>query len=150
MRGKINAAAGFGMVGLAFAILAAVVFPACAADATAAVESAPALPKTHFVKVGDFVMPVIRGSQVTRHIALAISLEVTGDEKKAEIEKMMPRVKDAILVELHKYMSRRREPDAIQEIMKLKEKLLKTSNGLLGDGMVDSVLIENTLERKIL
>ncbi|MCE2509893.1 MAG: flagellar basal body-associated FliL family protein [Alphaproteobacteria bacterium] len=143
-------ATGLAVIGLALVLFAAGVFPVAAAEEKASVETEPAPPKTYFVQVGNFIVPVIRGNQVTRHMALAVSLEVTGNEKKAEIEKVMPRVKDAILRELHKHMSRRRDPDGIKEIIKLKEKLLRISNSLLGDGMVDSILIENTLERKIL
>lgn len=152
MRGIWNIASGFAALGLALAILSSTLFPARAADAeaAAAIEGEPAPPKTHFIKVGDFVIPVIRESQVTRHVSFAVSLEVTGDEKKTEVEEMMPRVKDAILRVLLAHMSRRREPDAVKEILKLKKKLRKAGNDLLGDETIDAILIENTLDRKIL
>ncbi len=121
--------------------------PAWAADAEMPDAETPGV---HFIELGAFVVPVINGSQVTRHVSLAISVEVTGDEKKAEVEHMLPRVKDVVLRELHKHMSRRRDPDTVQDLLKLKRKLRKAGNGLLGEGMLNDVLIENTLERKIL
>ncbi len=154
MRGIRNIASGFATLGLALVILSTAAFSARATDTEAAAatttEVEPAPPKTHFIRVGHFIIPVIRGSQVTRHVSFAVSLEVTGDEKKAEVEEMMPRVKDAILCELLTHMSRRREPDAVTEILKLKKKLRKASNDLLGDGTINAILIENTLDRKIL
>ncbi len=59
-------------------------------------------------------------------------------------------MKDAILRVVRAHMSRRREPDAVKEILKLKKKLRKAGNDLLGDETIDAILIENTLDRKIL
>jgi len=132
------------MAGLLFGVAFMAVPPVWAADAEADASA------IHFVKLGAFVIPEVNGNQVTRHVLLEISLEVTGDEKKAEVEHMLPRVKDAVLRVLHRHMSRRRTPDAAQDILKLKRKIRKASNALLGDGMINEVLIENTLERKLL
>lgn len=136
----------FGAVALALAVFLASAFVAQAADAAAEATA----PKTQFVKIGDFVLPVIRENQVTHHVFLAVSVEVTGDEKKAEVERMMPRVKDAMLRELYKHMSRRRNPDAVEEILELKQKLRKVGNEMLEAAAINAVLIENMLERKIL
>ena len=132
------------MVGLALSVALMAALPAWAADAEADTSA------IHFIKLGAFVIPEVNGNQVTRHIALDISLEVTGDEKKAEVEYMLPRVKDTILRVLHKHMSRRRAPDASQDLLKLKRKIRRAGNALLGDGTINEVLIENTLERKLL
>ncbi|PCJ59829.1 MAG: hypothetical protein COA65_05105 [Rhodospirillaceae bacterium] len=136
------------MAGLLFGVGFMAVPPVWAADAEGLAEAdASAI---HFIKLGAFVIPEVNGNQVTRHVLLEISLEVTGDEKKAKVEHMLPRVKDAVLRVLHRHMSRRRTPDAAQDILKLKRKIRKASNALLGDGMINEVLIENTLERKLL
>jgi len=136
------------MVVLALGVGLMAALPAWAANAEMPAKAdASAI---RFIKLGAFVIPEVNGNQVTRHIALEISLEVTGDEKKAEVEHMLPRVKDTVLRILHKHMSRRRTLDISQDILRLKRKIRKAGNALLGDGMINEVLIENTLERKLL
>ncbi len=135
------------LAGLALGIAGCLAWSSAdAADGAVSAEASA----IHFINLGAFVIPVINGNQVTRHVSLAISVEVVGDEKKAEVEHMMPRIKDVVLRELHKHMSRRRNPDVVQDLLTLKRKLLKAGNALLGEGMLNEILIENSLERKIL
>lgn len=113
-------------------------------------EAANAPPPTpSYVTLDPFIVPLIREGVVTRHLTLAIKLEVRDDESLAELEGRIPELRDAFLSELYGLYSLRYVQEHAEELDFTKQRLIKAGNSLLGREVVTGILVTGIQVRRL-
>ncbi|MEX2628826.1 MAG: hypothetical protein WD341_02730 [Tistlia sp.] len=109
--------------------------------------TAPA-PQPLFVTLDPFMVPMIRGGVVTRHLTLAIKLEVRDDAGLLLVEGRIPHLRDRLLRELYGLYALRYVQEHARELDYTKERLMKAGNELLGEPVVIDVLVTGIENRE--
>ena len=79
-------------------------------EKTAASEVPAEIDQLRFIKLDAFSIPVIRYGRVSKYILLQTTLEVVNPAARDRAQRLMPRLKDAFLMDLHGYFADRRPP----------------------------------------
>ncbi len=99
------------------------------------------------IPLDDLVIPLFSGDSVVATVMIRLSLEVLGAENEENINKVLPRISDAFLRDLYTFIPRvvRKQKKLTAEI--LQRRLLMTGNKVVGDGVINRVVIESVSER---
>ena len=103
-----------------------------------------------FVLIDGLNVPIIRKNRVERHIFLSIALEVPDGAARREVWLALPRLRDAFVRELHVYLHLvpfERNPSFLNRV---KARLLRVSERVMGAGVVKAVLIQKASERRFI
>src|SRR5579864_6554928 len=121
----------------AIAGMALAAVPALAVDREKGVKPPPVAGVPDFVDLDPIVLPVIDRNRVTRQIGIMLTLELVEGlpEKSIDGEKRL-RLMDAFVRELHLIYSARSTTDRIVDEAVIKQRLLRTAEGVLGKGVV--------------
>ena len=101
-----------------------------------------------FVTLDPLTIPVIQGDRVALTLQLQLQIE-TSEEKAEELHSKMDRLKDAYIRDLHSFIPRLYRKSNILDTEALKRRLKVIGQRTLGKGIIDSVLIQNSLARPI-
>ncbi len=103
-----------------------------------------------FVEMDPLILPIVGAKGLSQTVSLVIVLEVS-DEKNAELVKhLSPRLKDAYIQDMYGVLSRKNAmPDGVIQIAPLKERLGRISKEVLGEGIVNDVLLQVVQQRPI-
>jgi len=108
--------------------------------------------KSHhkFVEIEPLVLPIIDKSGVTQVVSIVVVIEV-GDEKKAAmVTQLQPRLKDAYIQELYGVLNRHAAmPDGVLQVGMVKERLNTISEKVMGEGVIEDVLLQVVNQRPI-
>jgi len=105
-------------------------------------------PGVHFVELSPLILPVINDRGVTQMVSLVVALEVDSQEKAAKVTKFSPRLTDAFLSDLYGSFSRQAPEGGIIPIGYVKERLNNASEKVLGDAIIDDVLVQVLQSRR--
>jgi len=97
-----------------------------AADPLAGLES-------NFVEMKPLSIPVMEEGRVTTLLTLVVSLEVAGSRGLQAVAANRPRLRDAMLEELHGLYSLRFVRDSEDELDLVRRRLMKRGKAILGD-----------------
>jgi len=101
-----------------------------------------------FIELSPLLLPVINKRGVTQMVSLVIAVEVDSQEKADKVNKYSPRLADAYLSDLYGVFSNKPPKNGIIPIHYLKERLNKMSGKVLGDEVVDDVLVQVMQSRR--
>jgi hypothetical protein len=145
------ATAGFRRTVL-FAALASMTLgamPAFAVDREKGLKPPPVPGVPDFVDLEPIVLPVIERNRVTRQIGVMLTLElVDGQPAQAIDEEKRLRLMDAFVRELHLIYSARSTAERVVDENVLKQRLLRTADGVLGKGVVHAILVRRLVEQR--
>jgi len=145
------ATAGFRRTVL-FAALASMTLgamPAFAVDREKGLKPPPVPGVPDFVDLEPIVLPVIERNRVTRQIGIMLTLElVDGQPAQAIDEEKRLRLMDAFVRELHLIYSARSTAERVVDENVLKQRLLRTADGVLGKGVVHAILVRRLVEQR--
>jgi flagellar basal body-associated protein FliL len=99
-----------------------------------------------FVTMDPLVVPVIQGNRVAATIQIQLQLE-TSEDKMTLLKKMMPRLKDAYIRDLHNYIPRLLRGKKELDLAMLKQRLVIIGERAIGKGLMSDVLIQSVLDR---
>lgn len=106
----------------------------------------PPPPDTRFVELQSLRIPVMRNGAVTNYVSLDISLETIGPDNESTARSLLPRVRNAFLTDLLGYFAAVPVEDSIM-VKPIKRRLLILCNRVLGQGVVNDVLIQNAFKQ---
>lgn len=106
-----------------------------------AVESTAA-----FVSFGTVNLPVIRHGNIYRYIGVTITLEVAGAEQADIVKRQISKLNDEFVREGLRRARLWDNTDYEPTLRDIKAMLRDTANGVLGEGVVRAVLIQNVRE----
>jgi hypothetical protein len=132
----------------AVAGLALAAAPALAVDREKGLKPPPVPGVPDFVDLDPIVLPVIDGNRVTRQIGIMLTLELADglSEKSIDEEKRL-RLIDAFVRELHLIYSARSTAERIVDETVIKQRLLRTAEGVVGKGVVHAILVRRLVEQ---
>jgi flagellar FliL protein len=103
-----------------------------------------------FVELDPLVLPIIDGTGVTQVVSLVIALEVEGKEKADEVKKLTPRLKDAYIQDMYGILNKHAAmKGGVVQVGAIKGRLTKITTDVLGEDMVDEVLLQVVQQRPI-
>ena len=107
--------------------------------------------KPAFIALDPFIVPVIRGNEIVRHVNLEITLELAPGVAEDDVNEMMTFLRDAFIKRLHGIIGRRhgRREDEGLDMARIKRGLLADSARVLGPDIVRDVLIQSSFERRV-
>lgn len=106
--------------------------------------------RPHYVKITPIVVPVITDKGVEQTISLIVALEVKDKKTADDIIKVSPRLSDAFLQDLYGAIDRKYlVKSGVVDVSRVKTKLQTAANRVLGDGVVQSVLVQAVSQRPI-
>ena len=99
------------------------------------------------IPMDDLVIPIFSDDSVAATVMIRLSLEAYGGENEDKINKILPRLSDAFLRDLYTFIPRivRKQKKLTAAI--LQERLLMTGGKVVGDGVINKVMIESVTER---
>ena len=118
------------------------------AAAAAAAARKKALAPPRYVSMEPLLIPIFRGDIVAATIQIQVQLE-TRAESEAVINKQMPRLKDAYIRDLHAYVPRLLRKSKDLDIAALKRRMMIIGARTIGKGLIDGVLIQSAINRKL-
>lgn len=110
-------------------------------------EGADGVKAERFVKLAPMNLPVLREGRVILHLTMQLSIELTEPRTLEQLAELTPRLRDALLSELHALFAYRHVQDRGYDIPVVKARLLQAGERVLGAGEVKSVLIQNITQR---
>ena len=111
-------------------------------DTHAADAPAEGEPSVLFVELSPLILPIINEYGVTQVVSLVVAVEVDSQEKADKVTKFQPRLTDAYLSDLYGAFSQKAPENGIIPISYLKKRLNIMSTKVLGEHVVDDVLVQ--------
>ena len=109
--------------------------------------------KSHhkFVELDPLVLPIVDENGLSQTVSIVVMIEVDGDKNAAIVNQLQPRLKDAYIQELYGVLNRHvaLKEDGVIEVGAVKDRLGKISEKVLGEGVIEEVLLQVVTQRPI-
>ena len=105
-------------------------------------------PDPGYFKFEPFVVPVLQRNKVTHHLTMDLTLVLSTDELEPTAKHLEPRLKDAILRELHGLYNMRLVRDEGFNSPIVQQRIVLVSQRVLGEGTVTGVGLTIIEKRK--
>lgn len=103
-----------------------------------------------YVEMDPLILPIVDADGVSQLVSLVIVLQVHDDEQKAVVESQMPRIKDAYIQDMYGVLNKHvAVKGGVIQVGIIKEKLNIANTKVLGDGVVEDVLLQVVQQRPI-
>jgi flagellar FliL protein len=115
----------------------------------AAKEGEEGAPETaEFVKMDPLVLPIVDKNGVSQVVNLVVALEVGSPEAAKEVEKLLPRLKDAFIRDMYGVLTRQAAMEGgVLQVGYIKGRLNKIAVKILGEDKVKDVLLQTVQQR---
>lgn len=115
-------------------------------EKTAESEIPAEIDQLRFIKLDAFSIPVIRYGKVSKYILLQTTLEVANQAARDRAQRLMPRLKDAFLMDLHGYFADRPANKTGINSRTVRKRMKRIADRTLGPEIIIDVIIEGALE----
>lgn len=103
-----------------------------------------------FVELDPLILPVIDANGVSQTISIVVALEVANAADAAKVEGLSPRLKDAYIQNMYGMLNQHAAmKGGVVQVNEIKDKLSNISNKVLGDELVQDVLLQVVQQRPI-
>lgn len=103
-----------------------------------------------FVELDPLILPIIDENGVSQTVSLVVAIEVADAATAAKVEGMSPRLTDAFIQDMYGVLNKQAAlKGGVIQVGVLKEKLNKASHRILGDDVVQDVLLQVVQQRPI-
>lgn len=110
----------------------------------------PPEPPPVYVRIPPIILPVIGSNRVEQQITVVLMLQVADQEAAGKVQGKMPWVSDTFFTTLYGAIDEGHLLNgSLIDIPALKQRLISTSNKLVGKGVVKEVLIQTILQRRL-
>ena len=117
------------------------------AEAVQATAEDPGGPRQRVIELAPINLPIIRQGQVILHLSLVVGIELHQPMHFKKIERVLPRLRDAIFSELHAVFALRTIQERGYDLPFVRDRLVQAGGQVLGAGLVRSVLIKSLAKR---
>lgn len=106
--------------------------------------------KHKFVELAPLILPVIDDGGISQIVSIVVVIEVEGDSNEKKVQSLEPRLKDAYIQELYGVLNRHDAmKDGVLQVGMIKERLGQISERVLGEGVMQEVLLQVVQQRPI-
>ena len=96
-----------------------------------------------FVDVEPLNIPVFHGDRVAATIQIQLKLEAIGEENEEEIIRLLPRITDAFLRDMHAFIPRLLRKEQRIKVPIIKKRLQIISERLVGPDLIHNILVQS-------
>ena len=104
-------------------------------------EAARTLPEIAYVQLDPLAAPVIGGGKIRYNVMLTLSVQIADQSHKAEIARLMPRLRDAMLMELYARPVVRDDESGRIDLESVKERMFAVACDVMGQKIVQDLLV---------
>jgi len=97
----------------------------------------------NFVEVGPIYLPILGKRGIEQNISVTVVIEVDGKEASDKVEKLKPRLADALINDLYGALRSPASGRELIDISAIKGRIEKKAQEVLGEGIVKDVLFKN-------
>lgn len=129
--------------------------PAEAALVEGAIPEAPAHEEKSaenaiFVQLDPLTLPILDESGANQIVSLVVMLEVSSEENADKVKKLTPRLKDAFIQDMYGVLNRKASTnDGVLQVGTIKKRLNDISDRVMGEDVVDDVLLQVVEQRPL-
>jgi len=105
--------------------------------------------KSKYYEMSPLFLPMLDANGVRQIVSMSITLMVPNDKAMEIVKYMEPRLKDAYIQNLYGIFNRKVAESGIIPIETLKDKLNSVSKEILGEEIVEEVLLQVLIQRRI-
>lgn len=135
---------------LALFVMPALSLPAHAAGAAAEEEGDGPSSSFEFVRLEPLVLPIIDENGVSQTLNLVVAIEVKKVSHAERVRTLQPRIKDAMIQEMYGLLNRHAAyKGGVLQVKFLKDRLTKISQRVVGDDIVQGVLLQVVQQRQL-
>lgn len=103
-----------------------------------------------FVEMDPLVLPIVDANGISQIVSFVIVLQVHDEEQKAEVTAQMFRIKDAYIQDMYGVLNKNvAMKDGVIQVDVIKKKLTSASERVLGENVVQDVLLQVVQQRPI-
>jgi len=111
-------------------------------DKKATMKAKPMEPP-RFIELPPLNVPLFVDDKVAGTVMIQLKLETVGAANEAKVNRILPRVNDAFLRELHTFIPRLLQKTKRLDVFILKIRLQMVSDRVVGKGIVSNVLVQS-------
>ena len=103
------------------------------------------LPEAAYVQLDPLAAPVIGGGKIRYNVMLTLSVEVAEQSHKADVTRLMPRLRDALLMELYTRPVTRNDESGRIDLESVKERMFTVAREVVGEKIVRDLLVVSAI-----
>lgn len=103
------------------------------------------LPEAAYVQLDPMAAPVIGGGKVRYNVMLTLSVEIADQSQKADVARLMPRLRDAMLMELYARPVTRDDESGRIDLESVKERMFTVAQDVVGQKIVRDLLVVSAI-----
>ncbi len=88
-------------------------------------------------------IPVFHGDRVAATVQIQLKLEAIGEENEEEIIRLLPRISDAFLRDMHAFIPRLLKKEQRIKVPIIKKRLQIISERLVGPNLIHNILVQS-------
>ena len=96
-----------------------------------------------FIDVEPLNIPVFHEDRVAATVQIQLKLEAIGEENEEEIIRLMPRISDAFLRNMHAFIPRLLKKEERINVVIIKKRLQIISERLVGPNLINNILVQS-------
>jgi flagellar FliL protein len=101
-----------------------------------------------YVSIDPLTLPIIDDKGVTSNVSIVVALQVSDEKSVNEIKKQMPRLIDAYIQNMYGVLNKNEAmKGGVVQVGVVKDRLNRITKKVLGDDMVDDVLLQVVSQR---
>ncbi|GJL84949.1 MAG: hypothetical protein DHS20C02_07240 [Micavibrio sp.] len=105
---------------------------------------------TEFVELEPLILPIVDNEGVNQVVSMVIALEVSNSGDAARVTRMAPKLKDAYIQDMYGVLNRHAAlKGGVIQVGAIKKRLSKISNEIMGEDVVQDVLLQVVQQRPI-
>jgi flagellar basal body-associated protein FliL len=105
------------------------------------------LSATRYYTLAPFTLPLFDGEEVVEQMTIVIALEMADDDARPDVERIVPKIRDAMYRELFRMVSFRRKGQPLPDVDMFKARLSRAIRVVAGEKLVKSMLVQQAFER---
>lgn len=110
------------------------------------VEEEEDVVKSIFIDMEPILIPIFKDNAPAAKIQIQIKLETKSTENAIKIQRMMPRIADTYIQDLHGFMPRLLKEQERIDVFILKQRLKLISERKFGKGLIEDVLVQSVVD----
>ena len=104
----------------------------------------------YFVELDPLMLPIIDGNGISQSINMIVVVEVSSERKANKVRNMEPRIKDAYIQKMYGLLSHHAAvKGGVVQIAMIKNALHDITVAIMGDGIVEDVLLQVLEQRRM-
>jgi|TARA_R110002072_G_scaffold49863_19_gene135043 flagellar basal body-associated protein FliL len=100
------------------------------------------------IALAPMVLPIIKEGKVVQHVTVVIKLLVPDLYAENKLQSRLPRLQDALLTEMYSLLALRFVQENDEEMRFIRRRLLLVGQRILGEGVLENLLIEGVERRQ--